>query len=235
MTTSNIQDFISAELAKDQFKTYDSLFWEFFNIPKKPGFTFAYNKEANYVMMVYHFRKVDGHKARGVGRLDTMTAERVNTVIAELEALEVAKLKSQIKVLETVAQKWNAKTPHKIESIKPVVNNPVTKKQVAPKSFKAMVKIAQDAQYMPVVLSETAEQLKARIEAVNEIVAYTVVSELVEAGNDVVTNFLKAYNKQLGAQRVKIGDKDVAFTDIDLTEFKVLSLDEWFAEIQSGS
>lgn len=232
---TNIQDFISAELAKDQFKTYDSLFWEFFGIPKKPGFTFAYNKDANYVMMVYHFRKVDGHKARGVGRLETMTAERVNIVIAELEALEVAKLKSEIKMLETVAQKWNVKAQQPLALNEPVKSVAVTvapKKPVALKSYKAMVKIAQDAQYMPVVLSETIETLKDRIASVSEIVAYNVVYEIVEAGNDVVTNFLQAYNQQLASQRVKIGDKDVAYCDIDLTEFKVLSLDEWFAEVR---
>ena len=231
---TNIQDFISAELAKDQFKTYDSLFWEFFDIPKKPGFTFAYNKEANYVMMVYHFRKVDGHKARGVGRLDTMTLERVNTVIAELEALEVEKLKSEIKLLETVAQKWNAKAQQPLALNEPAKSVAVTapKKPATPKSYKAMVKIAQDAPYMPVVLSETIETIKDRIASVSEIVAYTVVYEIVKAGNDVVTNFLQAYNQQLASQRVKIGDKDVAYRDIDLTEFKVLSLDEWFTEVQ---
>jgi hypothetical protein len=40
----NIQDYISAELAKDQFKTYDSLFWEFFELEKKPGFVFNFHR-----------------------------------------------------------------------------------------------------------------------------------------------------------------------------------------------
>jgi hypothetical protein len=94
----NIQDYISAELAKDQFKTYDSLFWEFFELEKKPGFVFNFHRKTGCVALVYNFRKVSGAKARGIGNVNDLTIERIQNTMKELEQIEMERLKQEIKM-----------------------------------------------------------------------------------------------------------------------------------------
>jgi len=216
---TNIQNFIETELAKDQFKTYDSLFWEFFGLEKKPGFLFNFNRQIGYVALVYNFRKITGTKARGLGCLSELTAERIQTAMKELEQIEMERLKQEIKILESVARKLN-----------PVANKPVepVKAVVAQKKYKAMVKVSQDAEYMPTTLAESEAQIKDLIVSTTENVSYSIVEKLVNDGKNVIENFLPEYNKQTQQLKIKIGEREFAYHDIDLSELSVLTLEQWF-------
>lgn len=216
---TNIQNYIETELAKDQFKTYDSLFWEFFGLEKKPGFLFNFNRQIGYVALVYNFRKVSGTKARGLGSVSELSVERIQTAMKELEQIEMERLKQEIKMLEAVARKMN-----------PVTNKPVepVKKVVAQKKYKAMVKVSQDAEYMPTTLAESEAQIKDLIAQTSENLSFTIVEKLVNDGKNVIKNFLPEYNKQTQQLKVKIGEREYAYHDIDLSELSVLTLEQWF-------
>lgn len=216
---TNIQNFIETELAKDQFKTYDSLFWEFFGLEKKPGFLFNFHRQIGYVALVYNFRKTNGTKARGLGSVSELTIERIQTAMKDLEQIEMDQLKQEIKILEAVARKMN-----------PVANKPVepVKKIVAQKKYKAMVKVSNDAEYVPTTLSESEAQIKDLIVSATENVSYNIVEKLVNDGKNVIENFLPEYNTQVQQLKVKIGEREYAYHDIDLPELSVLTLEQWF-------
>lgn len=214
-----IQDYISAELAKDQFKTYDSLFWEFFGLEKKSGFLFNFNRQIGYVALVYNFRKVTGTKARGLGSVSELTAERIQTAMKELEQIEMERLKQEIKILEAVARKLNPTTSKPVEPVQKIV---------AQKKYKAMVKVSQDADYVPTTLAESETQIKDLIVSSIENVSYSIVEKLVNDGKNVIENFLSEYNSQVQQLKVKIGEREFAYHDIDVPELKVLTLEQWF-------
>lgn len=216
---TNIQTFIETELAKDQFKTYDSLFWEFFGLEKKPGFIFNFHRKTGCVAIVYYFRKVSGTKTRGLGNVADLTIERIQNTMKELEQIEMERLKQEIKILEAVAHKMN-----------PVANKPVepVKKVAVQKKYKAMVKVSQDAEYMPTTLAESEAQIKDLIAQTSENLSFTIVEKLVNDGKNVIENFFPEYNKQTQQLKIKIGEREYAYHDIDLSELSVLTLEQWF-------
>lgn len=216
----NIHDYISIELAKDQFKTYDSLFWEFFGLEKKPGFIFNYNRQIGYVALVYNFRKVTGTKSRGLGCLSELTIERIQTAMKELEQIEMERLKQEIKILESIANK--IATPNVGKSTAKPVPMPIQKK------YKAMVKVSQDAEYVPAMLSESEAQIKDLIAQTSENLSFKIVEKLVNDGKNVIENFLPEYRKQVQELKVKIGEREYAYHDIDVSELSVLTLEQWF-------
>ena len=154
-----------------------------------------------------------------MGGLSELSVERIQTAMKELEQIEMERLKQEIKMLEAVARKMN-----------PVTNKPVepVKKIVAQKKFKAMVKVSQDAEYVPTTLAESEAQIKDAIAQASKNLSYTIVKKLVNDGKNVIENFLPEYNTQVQQLKVKIGEREFAYHDIDLPELKVLTLEQWF-------
>jgi phosphopantetheinyl transferase (holo-ACP synthase) len=111
-----------------------------------------------------------------------------------------------------------------------VASKPVepAKKVIAQKKYKAMVKVSQDAEYMPTTLAESEAQIKDLIAQTSENLSFTIVEKLVNDGKNVIENFLPEYNKQTQQLKVKIGEREYAYHDIDLSELSVLTLEQWF-------